>query len=92
VNTLEDILKQILSELKMVNNRIDNLEFNIGELKTDVTELKAGQQELITDVKQVKLAVLETNRMVKHIESDIDLLFEKTTNNERELNRLNKLQ
>jgi regulator of replication initiation timing len=76
----------------MVNNRIDNLEFNIGELKTDVTELKAGQQELITDVKQVKLAVLETNRMVKHIESDIDLLFEKTTNNERELNRLNKLQ
>jgi chromosome segregation ATPase len=92
VNTLEDILKQILNELKMVNNRIDNLEFNIGELKTDVTELKAGQQELITDVKQVKLAVLETNRMVKHIESDIDLLFEKTTNNERELNRLNKLQ
>jgi chromosome segregation ATPase len=92
VNVLEDILKQILNELKMVNNRIDNLEFNIGELKTDVTELKAGQQEIITDVKQVKLAVLETNRTVNHIESDIDLLFKKATSNERELNRLKNLQ
>jgi chromosome segregation ATPase len=55
VNTLEEILKQILNELKMVNNRIDNLEFNIGEIKTDT--------------QQIIQAVLETNEAVKRIET-----------------------
>jgi peptidoglycan hydrolase CwlO-like protein len=62
VNTLEEILKQILNELKAVNLRLDTLE-------TDVKDLKRGQQELITDMKQVKVAVLETHSTVKEINS-----------------------
>lgn len=43
---MEETLKQILVELQKVNHRFDSLEKGQQELKTDVTALKSGQDQL----------------------------------------------
>ncbi len=40
---MEEILKQILSEIKKTNEKLDSLE---KEIKTDIKELKEGQVKL----------------------------------------------
>lgn len=43
---VEETLKQILVELQKVNHRLDRLEKGQQDLKTDVTDLKLGQDQL----------------------------------------------
>lgn len=75
VGEMDEILKQILSELKELiagqqetNTRLTNIETDITELKADVSGLKTDVKELKTDNKIIKQAVLETNETVKRIE------------------------
>lgn len=53
---MEDLLRQILSEIKSVNNRLDNIE-------GDVKDLKEGQSRI-----EVKLDDLEPKNATRHTE------------------------
>lgn len=47
---MEEVLKQILTELKTLNNRVGGLEEGQKELKSEVTGLKQGQESFKTEV------------------------------------------
>jgi hypothetical protein len=59
----EQILRQILSEVKDI--RTDQL-----EMKVEIKEIKADQLEMKVDIQQIKQAVMETNEVVRRIVSN----------------------
>ncbi|HHL0970933.1 TPA: hypothetical protein ACQUHP_002453 [Bacillus cereus] len=59
-----DLLLQILNELKTTNERLNKLELNQKTLKNDITTLKMNQE-------QIKVAVLETNSIVKRTDASL---------------------
>lgn len=60
---MQEILNQILSELKNVNNILEKLE--LGQ-----REIKAGQAEIKTDISMIRNDITELRASSKRIEED----------------------
>lgn len=65
----EQLLKEILIELKTLNKRVGNLEQGQQEMKTDVAELKTDVAELKTDVTELKIDVAELKTDVTELKT-----------------------
>jgi outer membrane murein-binding lipoprotein Lpp len=67
---MENILKQILEKLDMLQSDVAELKTDVTELKTDVTELKTDVAELktTTDRIETKLDDLEVKNAENHVE------------------------
>ncbi|CQR74116.1 hypothetical protein SOV_22380 [Sporomusa ovata DSM 2662] len=63
----EQLLKEILSEIKNVNQRLDQID-------TVVTELKANATEVKTDVSNLEGQMIETNQIVKAIRHNTEFI------------------
>lgn len=61
----EQLLKEILGELKTINQRVGSLEDGQKELKSDVSDLKKGQQRLETGQQKLETRMdsLETGQV-----------------------------
>ncbi|MFM9281452.1 hypothetical protein [Paenibacillus jiagnxiensis] len=61
----EQILNQILDELKSLNSRVDSMDSRLGNVETDVKDIK----EHTKDIPAIKQAVLENLALTKQVES-----------------------
>jgi septal ring factor EnvC (AmiA/AmiB activator) len=63
----EQLLKQILSEIQNVNQRLDRIETDVTTLKTDVSEIKP-------DISSLEGQMIETNQIVKAIRHNTEFI------------------
>ncbi|MFD1850423.1 hypothetical protein [Oceanobacillus bengalensis] len=98
----DEIANQILAELKVISGKVNNIEKEQNSLKDDVNSLKSDVKVLKDDVKnldseqkQIKLAVVENNKILKRIELNqasqqqvIDLLSPRSIQQEADIKQL----
>ena len=65
---MEEILKQILSELSDIKTDIKGLKDDVSSLKADVSSLKTDVSILKTDVIELKIQVKENTEILKALE------------------------
>ena len=70
---MEEVLKQILTEMKDIKIDLRDLRTDVAELKTDVRELKTDVAELKTDVENLKLQVSENTQILKALEHSAEV-------------------
>ncbi|MCL2852935.1 MAG: hypothetical protein FWE20_07895 [Defluviitaleaceae bacterium] len=54
----DEIMQQILGELKNINSRLDNIEQEVQELKQEIQELKQEVHEVKQEVQEVKHRII----------------------------------
>lgn len=74
----EQILTQILEQLKTLNIRVDSMDSRLESLETDVSEIKTHTK----DIPAIKQAVLETLDLSKQTESSLHS-FERKVSSEQ---------
>ncbi|MFC5405067.1 LPP leucine zipper domain-containing protein [Cohnella soli] len=67
----EQLLQQILTELREVKTDVSELKSDMSELKSDVAELKSDVAELKSDVAELKSDVAELKSDVAELKSDV---------------------
>lgn len=99
---MEEVLSQILTELKQVNgrlgsveNRLDSMENRLDSMENRLDSMEQRLSSIETEQQQIKQAVFETNEHVKRLETIqdgqqriIDLLSVRSIQHEAELKRL----
>lgn len=81
VSSVEDILKQILSELK--------------DIKTDIGELKTGQARLVVGQQKLQQNLIEslgtyTEKITEHVDDKTEVLNKRVYKVESEIERLSR--
>ncbi len=66
-----DFVKLTDANFRLVNQRLDNLEVDVAELKTDMAEVKADVAELKTDVAELKTDMAEVKADVAELKTDV---------------------
>ena len=79
------ILNQILYEIKDMKTDIKELKTDVGELKADVSTLKTDVRTLKTDVSELKTDVRTLKTDVSNIKNQLDDLEVKNANNHLEI-------
>ena len=69
-----EILKEILNEVKTMKTDLAELKTDVSELKTDVVEIKTDVAELKTDVSELKTDVAELKTDVSELKTDVAVL------------------
>jgi uncharacterized alpha-E superfamily protein len=102
---VDDKLNIIISELKNLSGKVDNMESSLknldGRVKNMEHEVKEFRGEVQTDLKVIKGGQTglrneltdrfnEIKTSLRHIESDIEHTYLKTAQNELELRRLKR--
>ncbi|MDF0728982.1 hypothetical protein PY093_20425 [Cytobacillus sp. S13-E01] len=78
---MEDILKQILSELKEIKT-------DIGELKTGQARLEVGQQKLQQNL--IESLGTYTEKITEHVDDKTEVLNKRVYKVESEIERLSR--
>lgn len=78
---MEDILRQILSELKQIKT-------DIGELKTGQARLEVGQQKMQRNI--IESLGAYTEKITEHVDDKTEVLNKRVYNVEGEIERLNR--
>ncbi|RSL33934.1 hypothetical protein D7Z54_07395 [Salibacterium salarium] len=78
---MEDILKQILSELKEIKT-------DIGELKTGQARLEVGQQNLQQNL--IKSLGTYTEKITEHVDDKTEVLNKRVYKVESEIERVSR--
>lgn len=94
---MSQILKEILDELKTINQRVGGLEEGQKELKSDFSEMRTDVSELRTDVSGLKTDVSELKkgqlrletRMENEVIEKIRILFDARQAGEERLDQIN---
>lgn len=68
----EQLLKQILGELKIINQRVGSLENGQKELKTGQQQLETGQSNIETIQKELKSAVSDLKKGQQRLETRME--------------------
>jgi len=94
---MEDLLKQILSEIKDIKSDVNSLKLDMSEVKADINELKEGQCRIeakldsvydqTADLTEFRTESLES---LNRIEDDVNFLTHKETQNEKMLFNLER--
>ncbi len=71
----EQLLKEILGELKALNQRVGNIEQRVGNMEQRIGDLEQGQQELVKRVGDLELLIV--NRIDPLCANKIDPLQNK---------------
>lgn len=92
---MEEVLSQILTELKQVNGRLGSVENRLDSVENRLDSMEQRLSSIATEQQQIKQAVFETNEHVKRLETIqdgqqriIDLLSVRSIQHEAELKRL----
>ncbi|WP_019156363.1 hypothetical protein [Robertmurraya massiliosenegalensis] len=99
---MEEILNQILNELKEmrvdiseVKGDVNEIRVDVNELKVDVNDLKQGQDRLEVGLEKLQKNLVEsldlyTDKIVNHVDDKIEVLNKRVFKVETEIERLTR--
>ncbi|WP_017754150.1 hypothetical protein [Calidifontibacillus oryziterrae] len=85
---MEEILKQILSEIKEMRVDIRQVEIDVNDLKQGQSRLELGQQKLQKNL--VDSLGLYTERIIDHVDDKTEVLNKRVFKVESEIERLSR--
>jgi hemerythrin-like domain-containing protein len=85
---MEEILKQILSELKEMKSNIHDIKVDIGDLKQGQGRLEVGQEKLQKNL--VDSLGAYTEKIVEHVDDKTEVLNKRVFKVESDIERLSR--